>query len=293
MQGLKRYCPLCAGAGGRVLFTKAGIPLIRCNNCGFIFLGVDRSLTALMEIYSEKLFASEGLEKYYLADDETTRANSAAHVRFVERYKSSGRLLDVGCGFGYFLKALGPRWASQGVEISEFASGQARSRFGVEVVSADFPKADLPPGSFDAITMWDYIEHIPRPIDNLKKAHALLKPDGLLFLSTPDAGSFIARLMGRLWYHYDPLQHLCYFSSATLRMALSMCGFKMLALRHAGRCFNIEYLAYRFKYTYPGLWGNATYAILRPLLRLLHIKSRHVRLNMGDIMTVCAARAMS
>lgn len=291
--GEERFkCPLCSHNERGIISRKDGTPVRRCGQCGLVFLGTSPSREELRDIYSENLFASDGLDKYYICDNETTRANSAEHVGLIQNHISGGRLLDVGCGFGYFLNALGPRWQATGIEISAYAAERARSRFGLSIVNADFLDASVETGSFDTVTMWDYIEHAIEPMYNIQKAHAVLKPGGILFISTPDIGSAVARLMGRFWYHFDPLQHLCYFNRRTLTRALAGAGFSVVSFGHHGRYFDIDYLLYRFKYSYPGFWGDALYASSSLARRLICPNKPHIRLNPGDVMTVCAAKEM-
>jgi SAM-dependent methyltransferase len=101
----------------------------------------------------------------------------------------SGRLLDMGSGLGFFVKAAGshPGWAVYGCEISPAAVRFAREQLELEtVVCSPLQDVDLPPASFDIITIWDVLDHILRPDPLLNRANALLKQDGILFIRTPN-----------------------------------------------------------------------------------------------------------
>ena len=94
-------------------------------------------------------------------------------------------ILDVGCAFGTFLRLAANRgWAAKGVEISGFASEIARERGGLEVFNGELSAAPFPEASFDAITFWDVVEHVSWPFDALVSAYRLLRPGGVLLLTT-------------------------------------------------------------------------------------------------------------
>ncbi|NQT21326.1 MAG: methyltransferase domain-containing protein [Planctomycetes bacterium] len=107
--------------------------------------------------------------------------------RFVDG--KAGRLLDVGCGLGFFLEKVSgfPQWDAFGCEVSRPAVEFARTKLGLaNIICGRIEKTDLPEGSFDIITLWDVIEHIPQPDQFLSCLMPLLKDDGFLFAHTPN-----------------------------------------------------------------------------------------------------------
>jgi SAM-dependent methyltransferase len=114
--------------------------------------------------------------------------------RFVEG--RSGRLLDMGSGLGFFLKAMAPYrdWDAYGCEISPAAVKFAREQLGLQkVICSRLQDAELPRASFDIITLWDVLDHILRPDPVLRHAHALLKNGGILFIRTPNVTTQLLR----------------------------------------------------------------------------------------------------
>src|SRR6266516_5545031 len=103
--------------------------------------------------------------------------------------------------------------------------GWARSKLGLRVMRANFAGAEVTAVPLDAITMWDYIEHSLDPRRDLDKAHELLRPGGVLALSTGDIGSLSARLTGRYWHLLTPEHHNFFFDVKTLRRLLQETGF--------------------------------------------------------------------
>jgi len=152
-------------------------------------------------------------------------------LREVERHRGAGRLLDVGCGKGGFLRGARDRgWRCFGVEISFQASNDAR-RMGLDVATGRFEDVDYPDSFFDVITMYHVLEHLHDPRQALSKAYQLLKSEGLLVVAVPNFDSLQARLFGQRWYHLDAPRHLYHFTPRTLKMLLHQIGFKVLETR--------------------------------------------------------------
>jgi 2-polyprenyl-3-methyl-5-hydroxy-6-metoxy-1,4-benzoquinol methylase len=91
---------------------------------------------------------------------------------------------------------------------------------------------DAGPASFDAITLWEYIEHIPDPRDEVRRLVELLKPGGMLALSTPNTGYWEAVHQPERWREFKPPAHIGFFTEATLRWMLTSCGLEVVALPH-------------------------------------------------------------
>ncbi len=137
---------------------------------------------------------------------------------------NGGRLLEVGCAYGFFLDAA-KGFEGTGVEISESAREQCRQR-GLAVFPTVAEAARR--GPFDVAVMLDCIEHLSDPAATLTEVHRVLAPDGLLWITTGDWASWLARAMGRHWRLMTPPQHLFYFSSVTLPALLERLGFTVL-----------------------------------------------------------------
>jgi SAM-dependent methyltransferase len=153
----------------------------------------------------------------------------------------SPALLDLGCWVGFLLAEARDRgWATEGVEPSAFGSEYARERLGLKVHMAGLFDAPLPSAGFDAVVLGDVIEHFTRPGDALGRVKELLVPGGLLWLALPDAGSRIARTMGRRWWSVLPT-HVQYFTRGSITTLLARCGFDTLELATAPKVFTVRY----------------------------------------------------
>jgi SAM-dependent methyltransferase len=161
--------------------------------------------------------------------------------RFIEG--RSGRLLDMGSGLGFFVKAMAPYrdWDAYGCEISPAAVKYAREQLGLKnVICSPLQDADLPGASFDIITLWDVLDHILRPDPLLSHANALLKNDGILFIRTPNVATQLlrARIMKAIGGGTPPkgylqgADHPHHYSMRSIRALLERNGFADVAFTH-------------------------------------------------------------
>ena len=150
-----------------------------------------------------------------------------------------GKLLDVGCAAGFFLdRARLAGWEVTGIEVSRDTAEIARERYGLEVQTGRLESAVLEAGSFDCVTMWDVIEHVPDPAGSLARARDLLVAGGLLAIVTPNIEGLYPRAslpLGRRvgwWPHAGLPGHLFQFGEGPLRRMLEAHGFAVSAVRH-------------------------------------------------------------
>lgn len=140
----------------------------------------------------------------------------------------TGRLLDFGCGGGsYLLRMRKQGWNVVGVDSSLRAVERLRSLDqGIEVHHGTLPHRQLPAGAFDAVTMWQSLEHVHRPLEVLQAAHQLLVRGGQIVVAVHNIQSLPFRWFGSAWFALDLPRHLTHFSPATLRHMLHRAGFK-------------------------------------------------------------------
>lgn len=194
--------------------------------------------------------------------------------QMVEHYsgRSTGRILDVGCGTGLFLNEMKRAgWAAAGVEPSPGAAAYARKRFGLTVFQGMLEDAPFASASFDVITFWDVLEHTFSPTATLQHVAGLLAPGGMVAINIPNWDSLDRRLFGPLWVGYDPPRHLYVFTRATLTALLRQTGFEPAAWR----CFMPSYFTFLYSVDYwlaarRPRWGSILSGMLRfPGVRFL------------------------
>ena len=149
----------------------------------------------------------------------------SAIMKFVGIDNNKSRILDIGSGYGYFRKACADiGWSTQGVEISKHACNLAKDLYGQETYCGtidSFHKTCK--DRFDAIVMWDFIEHVEDPIANLDIARELLVNGGLLFIRTPNLDAIEFEVFGSA-YHSLKREHLNLFSAKSLSRCMTNSG---------------------------------------------------------------------
>ena len=280
-------CPLCRGAS-RTWTARPGRELRRCLSCRFAWVpeGVMQTETG-QSIYEDASLFDEQAD--YYRDESTIDAAEDKLAWVVAHARGGGRLLDVGANFGYFTRSAARRFDACGIEPSPVAVrwGREHLQAPIEVGSVDDARPEFH-GRFDVITLFDVIEHVPDPRAALSRCQEWLKPGGRLFISTPDAGSAVARLLDRSWWYIDLTQHVSLFTRGNLTQLLEQTGFATLATRTIGRRYKLSYVEQRL----------GQLAADAPLLRLAHLAAQPLRLagtlrvplNFGDVMGIVAER---
>lgn len=231
-------CNLCGHAEFLPLICKEGFDVVRCEHCELVFVANPPEATELARMYSFDAGYHAKLEVDPISNAFHAR-EATLNLRVLQRHARSGRLLDIGCSTGLFLKAASEvGWPGQGLEYSPDSSRVAREVHDLDVKTGALADDTYPPSSFDVVTLWDVIEHLPDPSGTLKLIARILTPGGLLVLKTPNvdglypfASLLLARRLG-FWGHAEPPGHLYQFSPATLEKMAIQAGFQTVAVHH-------------------------------------------------------------
>jgi 2-polyprenyl-3-methyl-5-hydroxy-6-metoxy-1,4-benzoquinol methylase len=199
----------------------------KCKGCGLRFvnpLGDYRG-----ENETEEYFLQDYLPLHQ-SNQENSLAERRAHLDMISRHFSlpaRPRLLDVGCALGFMLgEAKAAGWEAVGVETSEFAARYASEHNDCPVYHGTLQHIGFESDSFEVITLMDVIEHVPQPCELIEEVYRVLRPQGVIFLTTPNFGSLFVRLYGRNAYGIGPEEHVTYFQPATIRRLLQTAGFR-------------------------------------------------------------------
>lgn len=188
----------------------------------------DRLAKAMLSLVHR--FIKFGLLPLWMANGLKQEADC---LRFMTlEHEPAGKLLDVGCGGGRFLNRMKKRgWQVEGIDFDAQAIEKAIARYGIKAHVGDLAQCALPSNSFDVITMSQTIEHLYEPNATLIESLRILKPGGLLVMTTPNANSIGAGEFGAFWRGWEAPRHLHLFSVESLRRLTQRAGFEVTDAR--------------------------------------------------------------
>ena len=228
-RGERALCILCGGEKTRPYQSVEGpSQVVQCTSCDLVFVHPQPSSDTLTAHYDGAYYA-EWVGSQAAAREKLWRRR----LRAVTAVRNRGDLLDVGCGDGGFLRAAQREgFTVSGTEISPFAAERVR-HLCIPLYQGPLEEASFPPGSFDIVTLWHVLEHMSDPLRALRKAHTLLRDQGVLFVAVPNLENTPAQLLYRMVKgHPLPLYtpegkepHLYHFTPTTLTLLLGKAGF--------------------------------------------------------------------
>jgi 2-polyprenyl-3-methyl-5-hydroxy-6-metoxy-1,4-benzoquinol methylase len=232
-------CLICSADESEFVTTVGQWRFERCRNCTVLFTAPLSEQEVVSHYTSGALLEGPG-EKSPIPPSELLfppwKHREHAHLlnRLAALGTDHGRLLDVGCLWGSFLnQAHKSGFDVVGIEPFGKAATYVKDVLNLNASQGTLRSAQFPPDSFDVVTILDVIEHLTDPVAELKEAHRVVKPGGLLAVSTPNVGSLIPtvvnterRLLGRQWFPFDnPPWHLWGFTKRSIKTCCESAGF--------------------------------------------------------------------
>ncbi len=209
--------------------------LVRCKNCHLVFNNPQWESWLVDDFYRQRYHRRGESEKDLGSVVTALIPVAEQELDLIEELKPPGRLLDVGAGICVFGAVAATRgWEVWALEPFEEPVKWARELFpwaNMHILPGKLDGIVLPEGSFDVITLNEVLEHVHNPSVTLARVHSLLRADGYVVITVPDALSIHARLNGREWRHWDPPYHLYGFSRHSLTVLLDKTGFQPLLWR--------------------------------------------------------------
>ena len=221
-------CILCNASKFRIILQKDRWKYCRCLNCGLVSLHPRPTVQELMKNYEDYLpTPSEEIDKWEKMVKQII--DKSADLIEARTNTSRGKLLDVGCGYGFFLKEMKLRgWDVEGVEVSQTGRQYSQDKWSIHVYSQPLEDLDIPENSFDVVTLFYLIEHVNDPLVLLREVNRIIRPGGLILLRWPHTTP-IVRILGplsrKLDLYHTPY-HLYDFSPETMKMLLAITDFK-------------------------------------------------------------------
>ncbi len=289
-------CNLCGLNSARAYLKLNGYTIVKCRRCGLIYQNPRLKEKKLHEIYDKNYYHNPVFKGKkttffgygeYLREKDDIRATFNLRLKWINRYAKKGKLLDIGCALGFFLElAREQGWKVEGLELADYAYSYTKKVLKIPVQKKTLEQVKFPSGSFDAITLFDVIEHLPDPKRTVAEMGRVLKKGGVISITTPNIGSVVARLLGKNWEEVRRVrEHIYFFSEETLRKMLESLGFEILRVETAGRYFSIGVAMERGK-----LYNKLIFSLLGALSSSLGIDKRKVFVDPRYKVTIYARK---
>ncbi len=224
-------CPVCRNVEFVSYLKVNDFNLIRCKKCKLgithPFPSTEQSLQANLETYN-----SEQRIQLYLTKIDYFKKRYRKYLQNIRNYKPQGKLLDVGCNIGLFLvTAKEEGFEATGIELNKECADYGVKNFELDIVNDYLENRGFQDGTFDIVTMFDVLEHIPDMRNALGEVRRVLKKDGLLVVQLPNLDSIMARITGSNWVWLTTPDHLYHFNPKNLSEFLLSNGFRIKYLR--------------------------------------------------------------
>jgi SAM-dependent methyltransferase len=226
-----KNCILCGSMMREPLMEQDSWKVYRCTSCRLGFLDPRPTKQYMAQLYRREYFAEQYDEGVDPDSQEFRKWLGLLdhRVRFFRHKKNKGKLLDIGCGNGYFMGLCESKgYEVQGVDISAWAAKYATERLGFKVTVGEIEDVNMPTYSFDIITMWHFLEHTRNPLKVVKKAKTWLKRDGILIIEVPNYDGTDARKTWQDWVGWQLPYHLYHFTPQALTRLLRGSGFHVV-----------------------------------------------------------------
>jgi 2-polyprenyl-3-methyl-5-hydroxy-6-metoxy-1,4-benzoquinol methylase len=270
---LLKHCDLCGGETHDILFEKEGFRHVRCRNCGLVF--VNPRMADHLRMQQTSGTGSMG-------DDFLTsrqRRRLLKRLDQLEPFRKLNRILEVGAGRGWFLEEAGLKgWETWALEINQDALRHLDARGVSRVIVSPAEELDLGEALVDVVRMWDVIEHLQSPRRAVANVGRILRPGGLLSLSTTNFASLSRWVNGPEWVYLNGSDHIFLFEPATIERLLSQAGFARMSIRT--RSFNMRRKLYHPEKDLPPRWS-----VLRPFRKIIDESLRFTRYGHQMIVT--------
>ncbi|MBI5072399.1 class I SAM-dependent methyltransferase [Candidatus Woesearchaeota archaeon] len=243
---MENNCFVCSKTPAKTIIAKE-VTVYCCTNCGTQWQWPLKEEKEYEDIYTEKYYKEIwGWRKE--KDRQIGKSKFATSKNFIKHlhnHKKGGKVLDIGCGLGYLLSFLQQdnyEYDVYGVELSGFARNISEERMGKGRVFENLEELKKKRMQFDAILLFDSMEHIPNQDKLLKDIDVLLAPKGKVLVIMPAADSFAAKIMGKQWIEYKK-DHVLFYTKKALKQQLEKYNFRIKYMRSCWKTVTLVYLA--------------------------------------------------
>ena len=201
--------------------SRETYPIVQCSSCGFKFTNPRPEANELGKYYKSEDYVSHSNTKKGFINStyqSVRKYTLLKKLQLISKYFKTGKILDIGCGTGEFLNICkNAKWNTIGIEPSPDARKMAIENYGLDV-REEAEINNLESGSFDIITMWHVLEHVPNLNERIEDIKRLIKPNGVIIIAVPNCESLDAKIYKENWAAYDVPRHLYHFTHKDIEL---------------------------------------------------------------------------
>ncbi|MFA5339881.1 MAG: class I SAM-dependent methyltransferase [Candidatus Omnitrophota bacterium] len=199
---------------------KDKLRLVKCKSCGLMFINPLPSREKLGSYVQNQLFS------------EIDDGSYSSQVKKILSVKDKGKILDIGCGRGFFLNRMKQSgWSAFGVELNKEMAAHAKEKFGLDIFCGTLQETKFPDGSFDAVNLRHVLEHLLSPYQTLIHIHRVLKQDGTIVITVPNFEGFQRKIFGRYYLAVAGIFHISQFTPRSLKSLLERAGYRAISIK--------------------------------------------------------------
>jgi 2-polyprenyl-3-methyl-5-hydroxy-6-metoxy-1,4-benzoquinol methylase len=238
MQREKTPCLICNKNNEKFLFKKDEFSIVKCKNCGLVYVNPRLTEKEIIKLYNDESISPL---QYYEDNKKGDEISFKKRLKLIEElYKRKGKILDIGCNIGTFLKvAKDSGWDCYGIDVNKGVEKECK-KLGINFKARKLEKRSYKKEFFDVIIMNDVIEHLHHPKEFLAMVKNIVKKEGLIFVVTPNVASLTAKVLKKKWHHLKPNEHLVYFSKKTIKKLMEDQGFQIIKMKNISRWRKID-----------------------------------------------------
>lgn len=248
-----QHCPVCKATSfvqeyvcKDFVATGETFQLVRCQSCRLLFTNPRPDANHIGRYYQTDNYVSHAGSKkglIYLLYDVVRNISLRKKASTIRSYSPNGKLLDVGCGLGYFLNhMINEGWEATGVDVSEDARNYVKQTFGQNVLPEE-ELINLKAGDYSAITMWHVLEHVHLLRDRVELLKKLLAKNGTLFVAVPNSDAWEVGFYKEHWDGFDVPRHIYHFNHTSMEKLMNECGLNVVEKKPM--IFDAYYISWR------------------------------------------------
>lgn len=239
-----QQCQNCFGTNMKKLFSVNHCEIEMCSSCGFVEM---THCTKRFE-YTEKYFQNSKYD-----DKKSLKKELRRRRRLLETVIPKGSVLDFGCAAGEFVEYIMDAYEVKGCDVSEEAIrlGIERNQTLSEHIWSG--KEETLKGTFQAICMWDVIEHLDKPHNVVQSLCNHLENGGYLLISTPNIGAGFARLTRKKWPFMTPPEHVSFFNKKSMKIFAEKQNLQIIEWKSKGKWVNVGFIFYKLHRVAPAI----------------------------------------